>query len=144
MQINGIPPVDPTPPVNRIQKIATDSYEMDTSLMDESFIRKDQEKYLSQLFQADGKSGVKDTDDPADYTDVDPEELAKAVNDLNNKILGRDFKLKFEIHERTGRQYVEMVDMQSGKVLKEIPSHKMLDILGKIWDQMGIAVDKKG
>ncbi|MGY5276248.1 hypothetical protein ACW9VW_15605 [Lactiplantibacillus plantarum] len=55
MQINNIPPVDPTPAINKIQKVATDSYEMDTSLMDESFIRKDQEKYLGKLFQLNGR-----------------------------------------------------------------------------------------
>lgn len=144
MQINNIPPVDPTPVVNRIQKVATDSYEMDTSSMDESFIRKDQENYLGKLFHLNDGEDIKETEDPSDNVVVDPEELQQAVKTLNNKILGRDFKLKFEIHQRTGRQYVEMVDMQSGKVLKEIPSHKMLDVLGKIWDQMGIAVDKKG
>ncbi|MFP6538390.1 flagellar protein FlaG [Latilactobacillus sp. VITA-14] len=144
MQINNIPPVEPTPAINKIQKVATDSYEMDTSLMDESFIRKDQEKYLGKLFQLNDGKNVKEVEDSADNVVVDPQELQKAVDTLNKKLLGRDFKLKFEIHQRTGRQYVEMVDMQSGKVLKEIPSHKMLDVLGKIWDQMGITVDKKG
>jgi len=144
MQINNIPPVDPSPAVNKIQKVATDSYEMDTSLMDQSFIRKDQEKYLGRFFQFNEDPKVKETDDSADNEIVDPKELQQAVDTMNQKILGRDFKLKFEIHERTGRQYVEMVDMQNEKVLKEIPSHKMLDVVGKIWDEMGIAVDKKG
>lgn len=144
MQINPLPPIDPAQSVNKVQKIATDSYEADSSSLDESFIQKDQEKYLATFLQLATKSGVKEVADSADDLPVDPEELQRAVRTMNKQILGRDFKLKFKIHERTGRQYVEMVDMQNGKVLKEIPSHKMLDVLGKIWDQMGIAVDKKG
>ena len=37
-----------------------------------------------------------------------------------------------------------MVDKTTDKVVKEIPSKKMLDMIGRIWDEMGIAVDKKG
>ena len=30
------------------------------------------------------------------------------------------------------------------EVIKEIPPANMLDVIGKIWDDMGIAVDRKG
>lgn len=144
MEIYNMPQINPTPPVDKVKKVDTDSYEMDTSLMDESFIRKNQEKNIARLFQENSRSKLKQSEDSADDIPVDSQELQKAVATMNQKILGRDFKLRFEIHQRTGHEYVQMVDMQSGKVLKEIPSHQMLDVVGKIWDQMGIAVDRKG
>lgn len=73
-----------------------------------------------------------------------PLSLNTEINKINAELLGRDVKLKYRLHQRTGRTYVQLVDMQTDKVLKEIPSAKMLDIIGKIWDQMGIAVDRKG
>jgi flagellar protein FlaG len=39
---------------------------------------------------------------------------------------------------------VRLVDMQTNEVIKEIPPANMLDVIGKIWDDMGIAVDRKG
>ncbi len=38
---------------------------------------------------------------------------------------------------------VRLVDMQTNEVIKEIPPANMLDDW-KIWDDMGIAVDRKG
>ncbi|MCT4396355.1 flagellar protein FlaG [Periweissella beninensis] len=81
---------------------------------------------------------------PENTDNTSPVSLSTEINKLNEQLLGRDVKLEYRIHHRTGRTYVQLVDMQTDKVLKEIPSAKMLDIIGKIWDQMGIAVDRKG
>ncbi|WP_313628638.1 flagellar protein FlaG [Enterococcus italicus] len=52
--------------------------------------------------------------------------------------------MQFRIHQRTGYTLVRLVDMQTGDVIKEIPPENMLNVIGKIWDDMGIAVDRKG
>ena len=51
-------------------------------------------------------------------------------------------QLSFRKHEGTGRTLVELVDNQSGEVLREIPSEKMLDIISGIWEWSGLIVDR--
>lgn len=51
-------------------------------------------------------------------------------------------QLSFRKHEGTGRTLVELVDNQSGEVLREIPSEKMLDIISGIWEWSGLIIDR--
>ncbi len=66
------------------------------------------------------------------------------VDKANTKILGKDMRFEYETHKRTGRTIIKLIDMQTNQVLREVPPKEMLDIVGRIWDEMGIAVDKKG
>lgn len=73
------------------------------------------------------------------------EEVEKAV-DSTNKILKEEHnaKYQFEIHEGTGRVMVNLVDMQTKEVLKEIPPEKILDLVANIWERLGLLVDERG
>jgi flagellar protein FlaG len=85
------------------------------------------------------------TKPPIHYFSVaDQHKIAASVEEVNQRLLGKDMKLAYEVHERTGRTMVRLVDMQTNEVIKEIPPANMLDVIGKIWDDMGIAVDRKG
>lgn len=85
------------------------------------------------------------TEPPIHYFSVaDQHKIAASVAEVNQRLLGKDMKLTYEVHERTGRTMVRLVDMQTNEVIKEIPPANMLDVIGKIWDDMGIAVDRKG
>lgn len=85
------------------------------------------------------------TELPIHYFSVaDQHKIAASVEEVNQRLLGKDMKLAYEVHERTGRTMVRLVDMQTNEVIKEIPPANMLDVIGKIWDDMGIAVDRKG
>lgn len=50
--------------------------------------------------------------------------------------------LSFRVHEGTGRTLVELIDMQSEEILREIPPEKMLDVIAGIWKWSGIIVDE--
>ncbi len=73
------------------------------------------------------------------------DEVEKAV-DSTNKILKEEHnaKYQFEIHEGTGRVMVNLVDMQTKEVLKEIPPEKILDLVANIWERLGLLVDERG
>ena len=76
--------------------------------------------------------------------DLFKEQISKELKKMNDRLTNKNINLEFKMHQRTHRIYVEMVDKTTKKVVKEIPSKKMLDMIGRIWDEMGIAVDKKG
>lgn len=71
------------------------------------------------------------------------EELQKKVDEINDYVLGYNAQFSFKVHEGTGRTFVQMIDMQTHDVIKEIPPERMLDVVAGIWDLMGIAVDRK-
>ena len=110
----------------------------------------DQETANLQPQQQEGKLAEKKertvaTEPPIHYFSVaDQHKIAASVAEVNQRLLGKDMKLAYEVHERTGRTIVRFVDMQTNEVIKEIPPANMLDVIGKIWDDMGIAVDRKG
>ena len=76
--------------------------------------------------------------------DLFKEQISEELKKINDRLTNKNINLEFKMHQRTHRIYVEMVDKTTKKVVKEIPSKKMLDMIGRIWDEMGIAVDKKG
>jgi flagellar protein FlaG len=39
---------------------------------------------------------------------------------------------------------VNLVDMQTKEVLKEIPPEKILDLVANIWERLGLLVDERG
>ncbi|KRL99119.1 flagellar protein FlaG [Liquorilactobacillus satsumensis] len=141
MELNNIPPVD------SIQKIQPLDAQLQADIGDFDFA-----SLAKDLLADQGKEqpiqnkAVKVTSKQAKTENVElsEDDLQTAVSKMNTRLLGRDTKLAFKIHKRTGRTYVELVDMRTEKVLQEIPSSKMLDVIGKIWDQMGIAIDRKG
>ena len=110
----------------------------------------DQETANLQPQQQEGKLAEKKertvaTEPPIHYFSVaDQHKIEASVAEVNQRLLGKDMKLAYEVHERTGRTMVRLVDMQTNEVIKEIPPANMLDVIGKIWDDMGIAVDRKG
>ena len=110
----------------------------------------DQETAILQPQHQEGKLAEKKeqtvaTEPPIHYFSVaDQHKIAASVEEVNQRLLGKDMKLAYEVHERTGRTMVRLVDMQTNEVIKEIPPANMLDVIGKIWDDMGIAVDRKG
>jgi flagellar protein FlaG len=51
--------------------------------------------------------------------------------------------ISFTKHEATGEMIVQVIDKDTGKVVREIPPKKLLDALAVIWKNAGICVDKK-
>ena len=80
------------------------------------------------------------TDPEADT--VSREALAKAVDEANGYIVGWNAEFRFRIHEGTGRPLVQILDMQTKEVIKELPPEKMLDIVADLWKNIGITVDR--
>ena len=60
-----------------------------------------------------------------------------------NKRLNANTESVFGIHEKTDRVTIKIVDKDSKKVIKEFPPEKTLDLIAKVWEIAGIAVDEK-
>jgi len=67
--------------------------------------------------------------------------LEKIIHDLNKKLTGRE--LIRCIHDKTGQVMVKVADTDSGKIIREIPPERSLDVLVKIMEQSGLLIDDK-
>ena len=75
--------------------------------------------------------------------DYSREDLERAVEDSNELIFRNEEQFKFEVHERTNRIMVKLVNTQTDEIIKEIPPEKILDLVANIWDLVGILVDER-
>lgn len=69
--------------------------------------------------------------------------LAKTTELLNEMLEESRRRLKFNVHEATGRIWVQVIDTQTQEVIKEIPPERYLDLVARIWELVGILVDEK-
>lgn len=71
-------------------------------------------------------------------------EMVRALAEAGNTI-AEAFKIeiRFETHEETNLQKMTIVDPDTGAVIREIPPEAILDMIGKMWERIGIIIDKK-
>lgn len=74
---------------------------------------------------------------------INPEQIKKAVEDVNKKITNQNSELQFGIHEGTNRITIKVIDKETKKVIKELPPEKTLDMIAKAWELAGIMVDER-
>ena len=66
-----------------------------------------------------------------------------AVDKLNKAAVIFDRSLRFQIHNQTKETMVSVIDIVSDKVIRQIPSREVLDLVSKMQDYMGMIFDKK-
>jgi flagellar protein FlaG len=79
------------------------------------------------------------------------EQLKETINDKVNSIaeamdsyvqsIQRD--LKIQVHEETGNIMVQVTSHESGKVIREIPPKKLLDLAARMEELAGTLFDEK-
>ena len=72
------------------------------------------------------------------------ETLMRATDSVNKHIEMTNRYLDMQVHDKTQRIIVKVVDKESGDVVREIPPEETLDFLANILEQAGIFVDTKG
>ncbi|MEG0642052.1 MAG: flagellar protein FlaG [Clostridium sp.] len=70
-------------------------------------------------------------------------DLEIKVEKANKIISSEGTHLKFEIHQKTHDVMVKIIDSDTGKVLRELPPEKLIDMIAKICEMAGLFVDKR-
>jgi flagellar protein FlaG len=71
------------------------------------------------------------------------QELKEAVDKLNKTAVIFDRSLRFQIHDKTHRTMVSVIDIVQDKVIRQIPNEEVLDLVAKMDDYLGLIFDKK-
>lgn len=80
---------------------------------------------------------------PSAREEVPREEVEKATDKLNRLMNLIDKRRVFQIHEKSHRLMIKIIDETTNEVLDEIPPKRLLDILSSITQAVGIQVDKR-
>ncbi|MED1872995.1 flagellar protein FlaG [Brevibacillus borstelensis] len=97
---------------------------------------------LDQLLDSPAKEDSISTSSKAEkvYT---KEEISKELSHLNKWLEAKESHLKFVLHDKLNKYYVQVIDNRTEEVLREIPSKKIMDIVANIYEKLGFIVDEK-
>ena len=70
------------------------------------------------------------------------QQMETVTSDLTQFMKSMNTDINFSIHEKTGRLIVQVKDSK-GTVVKEFPSHELLDTIAAISERIGALLDKK-
>lgn len=70
-------------------------------------------------------------------------EVQSITEELNNFMQSMNTDIKFQLHTKTNTLMIQVVEKENHKVLKEVPSHELLDMVARIRDCVGVFLDKK-
>lgn len=70
-------------------------------------------------------------------------ELNLKVEQMNKTALIFNKRIHLQIHEGTQRVMVKIINSDTGEVISEIPSEKLLDIAAKMEEMVGTIFDKR-
>lgn len=75
--------------------------------------------------------------------DMSKEEIKNSVDKLNKFLEGEKVHAVYEIHEKLNDVMIKIVNNETKEVILEIPPKKILDMVAKMCEMVGILVDKK-
>jgi len=72
------------------------------------------------------------------------QQLDEVMDELNVIARSCRKKLRFQIFEETGELFAQVIDAETGDVIKSVPPLEMLETLARISDAVGLLVDESG
>ncbi len=69
--------------------------------------------------------------------------IDEVVKKLNDTMKAFDIQLRFEVYKPTNDIMVKIYDARTNKVIKEIPPKKVLDMVTRMLEMVGLLVDEK-
>nr|WP_275984078.1 flagellar protein FlaG [Paenibacillus hamazuiensis] len=86
---------------------------------------------------------LKSAEENGEHMSISEEQLVKAIERAVKAAQGHSLRLDISIHKQTEEVMVKVIDKDSGKVIREVPPEKKLDLLAKLWEMAGILVDER-
>lgn len=69
--------------------------------------------------------------------------LNKAIEKANKTLDNHNKIIKREIHEKTKAIMFKIEDTETGEIIREFPPEKIQDMIAKMWEMVGLFVDKR-
>lgn len=73
----------------------------------------------------------------------DLDKVNKAVDKLNKVLEDEDIYAEYKVHDKFNQIMIKLIDKNTKEVLLEVPPKKILDMVAKMCEMVGVLVDKK-
>ncbi len=88
------------------------------------------------------KAAPQHTED-TNQNQVNERVVSEAVEKLNKALEGTNRRMEYSVHERTNGIMVKVIDEATGKVIREVPPKKILDMVANMMEMAGLIVDER-
>lgn len=75
--------------------------------------------------------------------EITKDDAKHIVNGMNEFLQPHLTTLSFNLHDESNRFYVEVIDQNTNKVIRQIPEKELLDVYAKMTEFLGLFIDKK-
>ncbi|MGE5581378.1 MAG: flagellar protein FlaG [Bacillota bacterium] len=99
-------------------------------------VRKSPESQSRQV-PAPGQTGNLQT------KNIDKDEIETAVKIANEAFNEVSIGFRYSIDKKTNTEVIQVVSTENGEVIRQYPPKEILNMLARIYDRLGILVDKK-
>ncbi|MEK3719050.1 flagellar protein FlaG [Paenibacillus sp. FSL H8-0034] len=97
----------------------------------------------SSLTSIQSIKDMKTAESRGEHVSISDEQLIKTIDRAIKAVEGSATSLEFSIHTKTNRIMVKVLEKDTGKVIREIPPEKTMDMVAKLWEMAGILVDER-
>lgn len=91
--------------------------------------------------------GVKKDAEPksvnAKQEEYKAEDIKKAVEKLNKFLEDNDTYVEYSVHEKFKDVMIKIIDKNTKEVIREVPPKKILDMVARMCELVGVLIDKK-
>lgn len=98
---------------------------------------------VEQQSESDRPSGPSASEGTPSGEALSVDEVRQVVDGMNVILTKSGAHLKYQLHEKLGEYYVEIVDDRTNEVIREIPPKKWLDLVAAMYEQLGWIIDHK-
>ncbi|WP_024984125.1 flagellar protein FlaG [Brevibacillus borstelensis] len=70
-------------------------------------------------------------------------EIESEIAGINKWLQMTSSHIKFMLHEDLNEYYVQVINDQTNEVIREIPSKKVMDMVAKMHEMIGLLIDEK-
>lgn len=92
--------------------------------------------------QTESRSNFKTFNEELQFCDNE-KQLDEQLETLNNTLRNENKKVEYSIYEETNTVIFRVIDTKSEKVIKEIPSTKLIDFSVAVLERFGLIADKE-
>lgn len=72
-----------------------------------------------------------------------PKDVQKAVEKLNKFLEDDKTHAEYSVHEKFGDIMIKIIDDKTKEVIMEVPPKKILDLVAKLCEMVGVVFDRK-
>lgn len=96
-----------------------------------------------QIFNRGKSTKFEEKVKPSKEEQISQQEVFRAIERANDKVMVRNTELRFSVHEKTKGIMIKVMNTDTQEVIREIPSERILDMVANFMEFAGLYVDKE-